>query len=101
MSTLMGTPVPEEFPDLVDGKYYCVTVDFFEETDPEKGCDNPYVGTAKACLTGSYIKDWQDRGGQCKVGDGLIPPHITAPQRITSCHGPYNTGDACWLDCEP
>jgi len=97
----MGTPVPPDFPNLDNNKWYCLSVDAYEENVPDTFCDGIFVARIKCCQTGAQIKAWYDRGAECKKGDGICAPGLNAPQRIVACHGPYNGGAECWADCEP
>lgn len=95
----MGTPVPEEFPELEDNKWYCLTVQYYHITDPDEGCEGPYDTTDNCCQRGDVIKAWYHDGWECKAGFGVCVPSEAEPQRITACHGPYDTREDCATDC--
>lgn len=90
----MGTPVPPTYPDFVAGKWYRCHIDsFLQQIPPRKEtCADPYFGSAKACILGSVIKAWLPH--QCDLWWPLYLP-LAGAQRLTACHGPYNT----WEDC--
>ena len=96
----MGTPVPSDFPEIEDNKWYCLKVDFYELTDPDQGCDGPFLVSHECCQIGSVINQWFEDDRECKQGAGICFVVITEPQRMTSANGPYDTEEECQLHCE-
>lgn len=90
----MGTPVPPTFPDFKDGKwYYCIIDTFFQNIPPSYDtCEDPYRRTVETCIEGSVIEAWLPH--QCDLFFPLFLPAVGA-QRLTACHGPYDTALAC------
>lgn len=96
----MGTPVLDPFPEYVDGKWYCLGVDFYQITDPDEGCSGPYQDRHDCCQKGSIIKSWLDAGLECKHGHGVCHVVVVEPQRLISARGPFDTEEECNLNCE-
>ncbi|GAI33696.1 unnamed protein product [marine sediment metagenome] len=96
----MGTPVPHPFSDLEDDKWYCLSVDFFQLTDPDQGCSGPYQDSHDCCQIGWVIKKWFEDDRLCKQGPGICYVVIAEPQRVTCAMGGYDTEEECLLHCE-
>jgi len=92
----MGTPVPPEWPELIDGKYYCVTEDAYQGPT---GCTGPVIGRTKCCHTGAVIQNYIDLDYECTFGIYLCPYGSPAPKRIVCIKGPYDNKTLCEADC--
>ncbi|MBA7649682.1 hypothetical protein ES703_57480 [subsurface metagenome] len=95
----MGTPVPDEWPELVDGKWYCILLHQFGEWPWDMGCAGPFISEVQGCILGQTIKTWLDNGWECDNNRNLLPGIPAAAQRLVAVHGPYDTGAACGVDC--
>ncbi len=96
----MGTPVPDPFPEFLGNKWYCLGVDFYQQTEPDQGCGGPYLDRHDCCQIGWVIRAWLDAGQECVRGPGICFVFIAEPQRMISARGPYDTQEECELNCE-
>lgn len=95
----MGTPVPDEWPELIDDKYYCIHHNDYYLLLPYPLCEAAFVANYHCCRTGQHIKDWYEDVGDCVWG--RTPCFITPGEgaRITGIEGPYDTKDECDAVC--
>lgn len=96
----MGTPVPEEWPELEDDKFYCCTVDLYGTGGKNDVCDGEYFGRTKCSLEGEYVKYWIDSGFECRDFEGICVRVPLSAQRLICVSGPFDTFDDCWDSCE-
>lgn len=91
----MGTPVPDDFPDLDPTKWYAYYVDVFQDETPATGCDQEFIMTINCCAMGGALEDWYDVGGPCVDGSELCPFSGFSSQRPTCIMGPYDSYEEC------
>lgn len=97
----MGTPVPPEWPEFEDAKYYCCHWDkyAFDPMDPDLGCDGVYLGRTHCCTTGAIVNDWITNAKDCTVlSTKCIPPLCF--NRLVAAHGAYDTAGECDAECD-
>lgn len=94
----MGDPIIP-FPDLEDGKYYCVTVDRWVFGGDPEGCTGGYQGQDQCCQLGGFIKGWVQGFGQCNWMDPMCTPVPLRSESIVSLVGPYDTIGECMDVC--
>lgn len=94
----MGTPVPPEWEDLEDEKWYRVGVDCYQDMGPDNDCTQDYQGRAQCCLPGGTVKGWLRAGWQCESPHELCAFSGFSAQRLLWCHGPYANQPACAAD---
>lgn len=94
----MGTPVPDEYPELEDGKFYRCGVDCYQDETPATDCSQAYLISAQCCLTGARIKAWLAGGGECAFDDELMFVTGFSAQRLVFVHGPYDDIGPCQDD---
>lgn len=95
----MGTPVPKDWPELDDAKFYCVWADVFEMAPPPGDCDNAWISEDHSCTTGAFLKAWIAAGKECTVATDPWSGAVTGVYRITHIHGPYDTYLGCQAEC--
>lgn len=71
----MGTPVPIEWPELIDDQEYEVTEDGFWWQGEGTECKKGYIDTVKCITTGEHIKWWYENVGDCVLGIPLCFAH--------------------------
>lgn len=89
----MGTPVPEEWPELEPVKWYHIGSDAYAGLPSGIGCDSDYVGRFEGCRTGAFIQSWLDADSECVFGRFLL--RVDLPERLLFIHGPYDTVGEC------
>lgn len=95
----MGTPVPEEWPELDPEKWYCCYVDWYFTEGEEGGCEKDYQGRKRCCRTGAQIQAWLDADSECVFSEALCPFYSPGAQRLVAIHGPYDTLADCTAEC--
>lgn len=95
----MGTPVPDDWPELEDTKWYCVTEDAYWDGSGAPGCRGTPIGRSSCCRTGAVIKSYIDGDNQCHFNTWLCVMFSPAQKKIVCIKGPYDTKVACQLEC--
>lgn len=95
----MGTPVPEDWPELEDAKWYCVTEDAYWDGDLEVGCRGSPFSRDSACRTGAVIKAYLAAQNQCVFGQFLVVASSPAQKKVVCITGPYDTQGECQAEC--
>lgn len=95
----MGTPVPTEWPDYIDDKWYCCYVIGYMGDEGKTGCDQQYWDWGACCTTGLAIKNWLAAGFECQSPYELCYIIGTTAQALVAVHGPYDTENECTPDC--
>lgn len=95
----MGTPVPPDFVDYEDDKWYCCEVDAYLHPWPPFACTPPYGGRFKQCVLGVNIKIWINAGVECTAPVPLVIPPGATVQRLICAIGPYDTQGECQAEC--
>lgn len=91
----MGTPVPEDLPELIDGKYYCVTEQNHWDGNWDPGCRGTPTSTVKCCRTGAAIKAYLEAGNECHYGVYLCVTGYPQQKKVICVTGPYDTQGEC------
>lgn len=95
----MGTPVPSEFPDYDDVKYYCITFHVFESDGAPDECDGAFITACKVCMSGADIKLFYGTGEECKDNRHPCDPGLWGNHRLICATGPFDTLDDCNDHC--
>ncbi|MBA7675721.1 hypothetical protein ES703_83958 [subsurface metagenome] len=92
----MGTPVPEEWPELDDDKWYAIDVTNYALFPDPKGCTNPVVGKDHCCRRGDWLNIWYANEVDCLVAS-TAPCGITpGDSRLITCIvGPFDSQEEC------
>ena len=88
----MGTPVPEDWPELIADKWYCVTEVAY--TGPG-GCTGPILGQCSCCRLGAPIQAYLDAGYECTFFAFLCEIGSPSPKRISCIKGPFDNKTLC------
>lgn len=94
----MGTPVPDEWPELEDAKFYLVYLDAFQDVGPDNDCTQDYQLRQRCCTTGQHIKAWLAVGWECLSPHELCVVSGFTAQRLLNVHGPYDNLADCQAD---
>lgn len=92
----MGTPVPPDEFELIDGKYYRAQIERYSDIAPDGTCSRGYVGTGWCCVTGKAIKDWMKANNQCSWNP-LCSAWPEPTQKLTGVEGEYDTFMLCMI----
>jgi len=95
----MGTPVPPDWPELEDGKWYCVTEDAYTGIPGKTGCQGAIIGRTSCCCQGAPIKAYLDGGNECHWFVFLCIGHWPSPKKVIGITGPYNSKAECEGAC--
>jgi len=96
----MGTPVPVEYPDLQDDKWYCTWVDVYFDLTAKTDCTQTWLARIHGPRRGDQIKYWIAQGYECTPEHELIEYQIFSSQRLVAMHGPYDSYDLCYEVCK-
>lgn len=95
----MGTPVPPEWPEIIDDKWYCAYWDRWAFNPPgPHGCVGVYLGRVNCCGLGAALNDWINNNKDCTV----LVTHCEPPlcwNRLVAVHGPFDTRALCDAEC--
>jgi len=95
----MGTPVPDEYPELVDDKWYCVTEDAYAGIPMQNVCQGAIIGRSSCCRQGAPIKAYLDGANECHWFAFLCVQHSPSPKKVICITGPYNSKTECEGAC--
>jgi len=91
----MGTPVPNDWPEIRIGLWYQVTVNRHEASPFPNGCIAPLFDTRICCVSGTLLQEFIVNDWQCTRHALCVGAPLGNSQRITNIAGPYLTQ----LDC--
>lgn len=87
----MGHPVPPDWPELEDGKWYCCFSDTYKAVHPGPVCTDEH----EICLCCVRQKDaidyYWDNGGAGQPGNPLCGVVGLFCERVSSIYGPFDT----------
>lgn len=95
----MGTSVPPDPEELIDGKWYHVGVGVYIPGPPFFDCINR-AGAADGCVTGFNLKAWIRNDNQC-TQNTLFPTGAGHTQKILRIDGPFDNVIDCNADVFP
>ncbi len=90
----MGTPVPDDWPEVIDGLWYKMTVRRYILRPGETNCGTDRTDTQRCCVLGETIRFIIQNDLQCN-GVSLCSPPTIRNNRIINLFGPFDTQ----LDC--
>ena len=94
----MGTPVPNDWPEIKDDKWYKVTVNRHEINPSGGGCSNALFDSKTCCVSGALLREFIIDDHQCANWDLCTGPPLGMNQRVTNITGPYLTQLDCFHD---
>lgn len=94
----MGTPIPKNWPELEDSKWYKVTEDSYQGVPGVHSCQGGHRSRDSCCRQGDVIKAHFALGNECKWFAFLCIAGSPNPKRVICLQGPYDTEAACRLD---
>jgi len=95
----MGDPIPDEWPELEDDLWYCVTVEVFTGMTEEPWCDENFqIADLKCCKEGWEIREFQD-GWECVQWSELCHHSGYTSQRVKDITGGWATLEECVAGC--
>ncbi len=91
----MGQPVPPDWPEIENDKFYIATVQHhaFDPINPDS-CHGAPDRQSNACILGSGINAWIQQNHQCTI-HSLIYGAGSIDQRLISAVGPFDTFAIC------
>ncbi|NVM23410.1 MAG: hypothetical protein HWN68_16705 [Desulfobacterales bacterium] len=95
----MGEPTPDDWPEILDDKWYCVTVDAFQDVGPFDDCRQDFSAQLTCCRQGVHINNWINNELECIGGFELCVFTGFSAQRLLDLKGPYDTQALCNADC--
>jgi len=91
----MGNPLPPDWPEIEDTKWYCCYLDCYNLDD----CAGPLQGSTCCCTTGAQILSWINGNNECDAGWELCPFSGYTAQRLIDVKGPYTLRQDCVDAC--
>ncbi len=96
----MGTPVPPEFAELIDDKFYCCTMhQYGEGGHTATDCTDPFDKLIRCPHSGAEIKWWLSEGHECGPYWNLCKDIGNYAQKLICVMGPYDTIEECQAEC--
>ena len=95
----MGEDPDFDINDLIDDKWYCVTVDAFWDGTAARDCTQNFWLTASACRLGLDIKNWLNDDEECRDAILLVPTGGQPAQKLINIGSPHDTRDECIGEC--
>lgn len=93
---MMGDPDPDEFPEIIVGKWYKVTAESFQGPfAPPSSCTDDKVAEGTCCATGLDLNEFFVTGPGCKNGLEICPVSGFSSQRVLAIEGPFDTFNLC------
>jgi len=91
----MGTPVPDDWPEIEADKWYRIKVDLFWDMSEDQDCSQDYIGQQECCQLGAIISYFIENT-TCINYAGICNPLTLAAQRIICVTGPFDSQEDCW-----
>ncbi len=87
----MGIRIPTDPPEIIDDKFYRVTMQRFVDLTGNQNCDGPPLSDITCCITGTALNFWIDNAGDCKPSFGLCVSLFIHEERLIEYVGPFQT----------
>jgi len=89
----MGISVPDQKPEVVENKWYVAQVFAYQGSPSETPCHPDYEYTTAGIITGTVVNAFWANGGECIIGNELVPWSGYSAQKVDSLKGPFDTFD--------
>ena len=95
----MGEDPDWDVDDIIPDKWYCLSMDSFQDGSGKTGCDQTFVDTKTCCQLGAAITAWLDADLECVRGRELCIFTGYTAQKLKNMKGPYDSQAECFADC--